>query len=72
MRRFGLIILLIVGVMVGLRVTRGNSDTGTADGISAAGIGGELVTLISKGETVAITDHVPDKGVVIVEFMADW
>jgi len=69
MGRLALIVFMIAAAVVGVRSLTGNSDAGSVDGAS---VDGDLITLISKGEAVEISDHVPAEGMVLVEFTADW
>ena len=69
MGRLALIVFMVVAVIVGVPSLTGKSDAGSVD---AATVDGDLITLISKGEAVEIADHIPAKGMVLVEFTADW
>ena len=69
MGRLALLVIMIVAAVVGVRSLTGSSDAGSSND---AVVEGDLITLISKGEAVEIADHVPDKGIVLVEFTADW
>jgi len=63
-----MVLVLLIAAGIGVK-TMLDHRGGQAEAVSAER---ELITVISKGERVDLEQLVPDEGVVLVEFMADW
>lgn len=65
--------LLIVGLLLGMRqfseMRKGSDEEATT---GAAPIPTELIAYISHGERVDIAAMMPQEGLAVVEFTADW
>ena len=68
MSRILTVSIVALALFFGIRFMIGRSDEAS----SHAPAPGELISTIAVGERVEVAEFVPDQGVAIVEFTADW